>query len=30
MVSFCFNQNKVAGLKPPIEIGDKTIVEAVV
>ena len=30
MVSFCFNQNKVPGLKPPIEIGDKTIIETVV
>ena len=30
MVSFCFNKNKIAGLKPPIVFGDKTIIEAVV
>ena len=30
MVSFCFNKNKVPGLKPPIRIGGRTLVEAVV
>lgn len=30
MVSFCFNKNKVPGLKPPVRIGDRTLVEAVV
>ena len=30
MVSFCFNRNKVPGLKPPVRIGNRTLVEAVV
>ena len=30
MVSFCFNKNKVPGLKPPVKIGTRTLVEAVV
>ena len=30
MVSFCFNKNKVPGLKPPVRIGTRTLVEAVV
>lgn len=30
MVSFCFNKNKVPGLKPPVRIGGRTLVEAVV
>ena len=30
MVSFCFNRNKVPGLKAPVRIGSRTLVEAVV
>ena len=30
MVSFCFNRNKVPGLKAPVRIGARTLVEAVV
>ena len=30
MVSFCFNQNKVPGLKAPIQVGTRTLVEVVV
>lgn len=30
MVSFCFNKNKIPGLKPPVAIGARTLVEAVV
>lgn len=30
MLSFCFNKNKQQGLKSPIKIGDKTLIEAVV
>ena len=30
MVSFCFNKNKVSGLKPPVKVGSRTLVEAVI
>ena len=30
MVSFCFNKNKVPGLKDPIRIGGRSLIEAVV
>ena len=30
MVSFCFNRDKVPGLKAPIKVGDCTLIEAVV
>lgn len=30
MLSFCFNENKQPGLRPPVRIGDKTLIEAIV
>lgn len=30
MLSFCFNQNKVTGLKDPVQIGYRTLIEAIV
>ena len=30
MVSFCFNKNKVQGLKAPVKIGDRNLIETVV
>lgn len=30
LLSFCFNKKKVSGLLPPVEIGGRTLIEAVV